>query len=60
MGAYYWYIKIPQWRYMDHGLKDIAFYVKKQIAPRAVCYNYPLVYDKPLGTPAYVRVVYMA
>ena len=28
-GAYYWYIKIPQWGYVGHGLKCIAFYVKK-------------------------------
>ena len=60
MGAYYWYVKIPQWWYMDHGLKDIAFYVQKQIAHWAVCYNYPLVRDKPIGTAAYVRVIYMA
>ena len=59
MGAYCWYVKIQQWGYMDHGLKDIAFYVQKHTAPRAVCYNYPLVRDKPLGTPAYVRVVYI-
>ena len=32
----------------------------KHMAHRAVCYNFPLVHDKPLGTPAYVRVVYMA
>ena len=34
IGVYYWYVKIPQWRYMDHVLKDIAFYVQKHIAPR--------------------------
>ena len=59
MGAYYWYVKIPQSGYMEHELKDIAFFVKKHIAHRAVCYNFPLVRDKPLGAPAYGRVVYM-
>ena len=29
MGEYYWYVKIPQNEYMEHGLKDIACYVKK-------------------------------
>ena len=29
MGAYYWYVEIPQLGYMGHGLKYIAFYVKK-------------------------------
>ena len=34
---------------MDHGLNDIGFYVQKHIALRAVCYNFPLVREKPLG-----------
>ena len=58
MGAYYWYVKIPQCGYMEHGFKDIAYYVHKRIVPRAVCYNFPLVRDKPLGAPAFVRRVY--
>ena len=37
--------------YMEHGLKDIAFYVQKPIAHRTVCYNFPLVRDKLLGAP---------
>ena len=45
---------------MDHAIKYIAFYVKKHRAPPAACYNFPLVRDKPLGAPAYVRVAYMA
>ena len=28
---------------MKHELKDIVFYVKKHVANRAVCYNFPLV-----------------
>ena len=44
--------------YMEHGLKDIAFYVKKHITTRAVCYSFPVVRDKPLGAPAFVRLVY--
>ena len=35
---------------MKHGLKDVAFYVKK--APWTLCYNFPLVRDMPLGAPA--------
>ena len=58
IGAYYWYVKKQQSGYMEHGLKDIAFYVKKHLAPRAVCYDFPLVRDKTLWPPAYVRVVY--
>ena len=27
LGVYYLYVKIPQCGYMEHGLKDIAFYV---------------------------------
>ena len=40
-GVYNWYIKISQFEYMKHGLKDLAFYVQKHIASRAVCYNFP-------------------
>ena len=32
-GILYWYVKIPQCRYMEHRLKYIAFYVQKHIAP---------------------------
>ena len=32
MGAYYWYVKIPQSGYMEHELKDIAFFDKKHIS----------------------------
>ena len=47
MGTYYWYLKMPKCGYMEHGLKDIAFYVQKHMAHRTVCYNFPLVRDNP-------------
>ena len=43
MEAYYWYVKIPPCRYMEHGLKDTAFHVQKHIVTLVVCYNFPLV-----------------
>ena len=43
---------------MEHGLKGIAFYVQKHIAPHVVYYNFPVVRDKLLGAPASVRLVY--
>ena len=55
MGAFYWYVNILQCWFMEHGLKYIAVYIQKL---RAVCYNSPLVCDKPLGVPASVRRVY--
>ena len=30
----------------------------KYTAPLAICYNRPLVHNKPLGAPAFVRLVY--
>ena len=44
VGAYYWYVK---YEFVEHGFKDIAFYVQKHIAHQAVSYNFPLVRDKP-------------
>ena len=35
MGAY---VKIPQWGYMEHGLKDIAFYVQKHSTSSSLLY----------------------
>ena len=57
-GIYDLHVKIPQCQYIKHGLKYIAFYVKKQIAPLAVCYNFSLARDKPQGVPAFVRLVF--
>ena len=31
-GVYHWYAKIPQSRCMEYGLKDVAFYIKKNVA----------------------------
>ena len=52
------YHKLPQCGYMEPELKYIAFYVKKQMAHHAVCYNFPLVRDRQLGMPAFMRLVY--
>ena len=43
---------------MEHGLKDIKFYVQEHIAHWAIFYNPRKVCDTPLGAPAYVRLVY--
>ena len=56
LGVYYWCVKIPQCRYMEHGLKYFTSYVQKHIAPLAMCYHPPLVRDKPLGAPASVKL----
>ena len=58
LGVCYWYAKITH-GYMEHGLKNVAFYVQKHIAPWAICYNRLLVRDMPLEVPAFVRLVYM-
>ena len=42
---------------MGHGLM-IVFYVQKHIAHKTICYNFPLAYNKPLGAPAFVKLVY--
>ena len=39
-------------------IKRNAFYVQKHIAKRTVSYNFLLVRDKPLGAPAFVKIVY--
>ena len=43
---------------MEHGLKDVAIYVQKHIAPWVIGYNPPLIRDMPLGVPAFVSVVF--
>ena len=42
---------------MEHGSKDIAFYVQKHITPCTFVINSRLVRDKPLGVPASVKQV---
>ena len=58
LGVCYWCVKMPQCRYMGHGLKLNTFYVRKHIAGLAICHNQVLVRDKPLGVPASVKLVY--
>ena len=38
--------------------RNMKFYVHKHIAHLVMCYNPSLVRDKPLGAPAYVKLVY--
>ena len=57
-GVCYWYVKIPQCVYVEHGLVYITFYVQKHMAPMAVCSGPSLVRDTPLGAPAFVRLAY--
>ena len=36
----------------EHGLNHITFYVQKRITHLAMCYDQPLIRDKPLGASA--------
>ena len=56
MGAYYWYVKIPQCGYR---LQDIAFYVQIHIALCTVVITSLLVCAKSLGVRASVKRVYL-
>ena len=56
--VYYWYVKMPQCGYVKHRLEYITFHVQKLIAPLAIRSNSPLIRDKPLGAPAFVRHAY--
>ena len=40
-------------------IKYIMLYVQKHITPLVMCYNPPLVRDKPLGVPAFVKLIYL-
>ena len=42
--VYYRCVTIPQFKYMEHGLKYITFYAQKHKAVLAICYN-PLKLD---------------
>ena len=44
---------------MEHGLTHISFYVQKHMVAMGMCYDPELVCDKPLGTPASVKLVYL-
>ena len=43
---------------MEHGLKEMAFYVQKHITPCTVVITSLLVRDKPLGAAASVKRAY--
>ena len=58
LGVCYWCVKIPQYGYLDHGLKHISFYVQKRVGAMGMCYNPALVGDKPLGALASLKRVY--
>ena len=47
--VYYWYVQTSQYGYMEHGLECIMFYIKKHMAPLAVCCCAPLVHNRLLG-----------
>ena len=55
LGVRYRCVKIGE---MEHGLKDIAFYVKKNITPCTVVITSLLVRKKPVRAPASVKRVY--
>ena len=57
-GVRYRRVKVPQCAYMEHGLKDIAFYVQKHITPCTVVITSLLVPDKPHEAPASMKRVY--
>ena len=50
LGVYYWCVRMTQCVY-------ITFYVQNHIAVLAMCYNPSLVRDKPLGAPAFMKLV---
>ena len=58
MDGLYWYVKTLQCGYTEHGVNDIAFHIKKHRALRAICFNFPLVRDKPLEAPAFMILFY--
>ena len=61
-GVYYWYVKMPRYRYVEHGLKYFSFYVQKHIAHLATCSGPSTqpVHGGPLGAPAFLKLVYWA
>ena len=44
--------------YIEYGLAHIMFYVHKHMTPLGVCSGLPLVHNKLLGAPAFVRLAY--
>ena len=56
--VYYFYVKMPRCRWVEHGLEYITFYVQKYIAHSLACSGPPLICDGPLGTPEFVKLAY--
>ena len=57
LGVYYWYVKMPRWGCVEHGLEYIAFYVQSYAHLKA-CSGHPLVRNGQLGAPAFVKLAY--
>ena len=57
LGVGCWCVKIAQCGYMEHDLRHVTFYVQKQISALSMFCNSTLVCNKPLGAPAYVKLV---
>ena len=58
MGVHYWYVKMALGGCVEHWLEYITFYVQKYIAHLVACSGHPLVCDRPLGAPAFVKLTY--
>ena len=58
LGVYYWYVKVPRCRCVEHGFEYITFYVQKHIANLAACSGPLLVCDGLLGASAFVKLTY--
>ena len=41
LGAFYWYVKMPQCGCVEHGLEYIKFYVQKHIVPLVALLWFP-------------------
>ena len=54
--VYYRYVKMPRCWCVEHGLEYITFYVQKHIAHLAACSGSPLVRDRPLRAPPFVKL----
>ena len=58
LGICYWYVNMPLCDCVEHGLEYVTFYVKKHVTPLMVCSGPPLIQDKPIGAPTFVRLAY--
>ena len=53
---YYRCVKMARRECVEHGLEYITFYVQNHIAHFVAFSGFPLVRDRPLGAPAYVKL----